>query len=80
MEALLRVALDNPTYESDFFAAEQILDVCGSVRPCGDELCLSSEGGYTYALTTPGGGRHTHLLKAYAIHHLLCQYYKILWV
>ncbi|MDL2214496.1 hypothetical protein LJB76_02925 [Clostridia bacterium OttesenSCG-928-O13] len=74
MEAIMQVAMQNPTYESDYYAIEQLLDQYGYIY-IYDGLCLREDCEDVYTLEGPSGNRHTHLLKEYAIHHLLCLYY-----
>lgn len=75
MEAMMQVALQNPTYESDFFAVGQILDAYGRIDVGDGSTYLAYAGNDAYVLVRPGGVRHNHLLREYAIHHLLKYYY-----
>lgn len=75
MSKVLRTALQNPTYESDFCAIAQLLDRSGIVSPGPGLLCLTAEGDSVFTLTTPYGIQHTHLIQEYAIHHLLYHFY-----
>ncbi len=65
--------MNNPTYEADFWAIREMLDIFGFVCPDGKLRLEPEEGGYV--ITSPGGKRHRHLLVEYAIHHLLYQFY-----
>lgn len=68
-----RLPMENQTYESDFCAIVQMLG----------QKCLINTGLYqlercadtTWIVTDGQGERHSHLLREYAIHHLLYCYY-----
>ncbi len=76
MEAMLNLALRNPTYETDYYAVDEILRQCGSIAAENGLLLAEHAGGHTYTLTYNNGVTVTHLLRSYAIHHLLVQYYQ----
>ncbi len=76
MEAILGTALENPTYETDFYAVDEMLRQCGSINAGNGPLLVEHAGGHAYTLTCKNGTTVTHLLRAYAIHHLLVQYYQ----
>lgn len=75
MSGPMRVALMRPTYESDFYAVSQMLANSGVVTPGRAGLSLRDEGDAVFTLTLPEGRRHTHLIREYAIHHLLQIWY-----
>lgn len=70
----LRLAARRPTYEADFDAISRMLSESGRISQGGFDLV---RWGDAYLLTGGQGIRHCHLLKEYAIHHLLyCHYTK----
>lgn len=76
MPELLNTALMRPTYETDFYAIDQLLERSGIITPGPGLLSLACDGRNGYTLTEPSGVRHSHLIKEYAIHHLLYYFYR----
>lgn len=73
-DAAARLALGSQTYESDFCAIAQMLGQESSVDT--GLCCLECRDG-SYIVTGSEGTKHSHLLREYAIHHLLyCCYAK----
>lgn len=66
-DTVTRLASQRQTYESDFWAIAQMLGQAGSIE--SGPFTLSRDDAFW--VVTGGGERHCHLLREYAIHHLL---------
>lgn len=67
-DTVTRLACESRTYESDFWAVQQMLGQEGHIE--SGPFSLRCDGA-SWVVTGGRGDRHCHLLREYAIHHLL---------
>lgn len=72
-DTVLRLALARQTYESDFHALSEMLKMGGRITNGKLSLCKKEDA--TYLLVSEGS-QFNHLIREYAIHHMLYKFYR----